>query len=93
MVNVTKRDGTTEPFKSEKIERSIIKAGGKASTAKKIAQLVRNATYEGITTDEIRVMVIDHLNNIDRKTRDSYSEYQKTENLEDSRHAKSVKRK
>ena len=79
MVRVTKRDGKTEPFKAAKLEKSVIKAGAKAAIARKIAALVEKNAFEGISTDEIRRMVLEQLNRLDKKAADAYGEYQKSE--------------
>ncbi|MFH0830095.1 MAG: ATP cone domain-containing protein [Candidatus Aenigmatarchaeota archaeon] len=79
MVKVTKRDGNTEPFKAAKIEKSVRKAGASAAIARKIAALVEKNAFEGMSTDEIRRMVLEQLNRLDKKAADAYGEYQKAD--------------
>lgn len=77
MINVTKKDGELEPFKAGKIEKSIRKAGASAAVAKKIAASIQKVAYDGITTDEIRRMVLEQLGRLDKKAADAYAAYQK----------------
>jgi len=79
MINVTKKDGELEPFKTGKIEKTIRKAGASAAIAKKIATSIQKVAYDGITTDEIRRIILEQLKRLDKNAAEAYSAYQKTE--------------
>ncbi len=61
MVKVTKRDGQSEDFITEKVVVSAVKTGAPADVARKIAKDVEAKVYEGISTEEIRRMALEEL--------------------------------
>lgn len=52
-VTITKADGTTEPFKVEKLRRSLRRAGATPAEVNEIVAEVRTTLYDGIPTQEI----------------------------------------
>ena len=61
MVQVTKRDGRTEPFVPEKIVVSMVKTGAPAPYARMIAHDIEKSAANGITTQEIRTKALARL--------------------------------
>jgi len=61
MVDVIKRDGRREPFVSEKIVVSTMKAGAPPDDARSIAQTIERDVQQGMKTDEIRRRVLEQL--------------------------------
>lgn len=53
MIRVKKRDGRSEMFQLEKVQVSVINAGGSADEAKLVVQNIDGLAYDGITTHEI----------------------------------------
>lgn len=53
MVNVVKADGTIEPFREEKLRRSLGNAGASKDEISEILSHVEAELHEGITTEEI----------------------------------------
>jgi hypothetical protein len=60
-MNVTKRDGRIEEFIPEKVVVSAIKSGASSKVARDIARDVENISKDGISTKEIKRMVLDGL--------------------------------
>lgn len=58
---VVKMDGSLEDFDQAKIERSCVNAGAPLDVAKEIAEEISKKVYDGITTREIRAMVLEEL--------------------------------
>jgi hypothetical protein len=71
MTNVVKTDKRTVAFEKKKIVRSIIRAGIDEITAHEVATTVPEK--EGITTDEIRMIVTEELKMIDPEAAMRYS--------------------
>lgn len=61
MVKVKKRDGRREDFVVEKVVVSMVKSGAPAEVARDIASKVEAEAREGITTEEIRSVVLGEL--------------------------------
>jgi len=80
MVIVRKKDGSTEPFQRVKIIVAIRRAGGDEETAKKVADAIEMRARDGITTKEIRKMLIPLLQKLDRKAAGAYMSH-KNENI------------
>ncbi|MEW6069293.1 MAG: ATP cone domain-containing protein [Candidatus Thermoplasmatota archaeon] len=74
MVKLKKRGDT---FRIEKLEASMIKAGAKRETAKKIAESIAKTVYEGMSTLEIRNKVTAALEKADPKAAAAYKSYKK----------------
>lgn len=53
MVNITKADGSTEPFKVEKLERSLRRAGAAKDEITAITTEIAQRIHEGMSTQEI----------------------------------------
>lgn len=60
-MNVTKRDGRIEEFIPEKVVVSAIKSGASSKVARDIARDVENISKDGISTKEIKRMVLNGL--------------------------------
>ncbi len=58
MVQVTKRDGRTEPFVPEKIVVSMVKTGAPAEYARKTAQDIEKGAVDTVTTKDLRKKVL-----------------------------------
>jgi hypothetical protein len=58
---VVKMDGSLEDFDQAKIERSCVNAGAPPEVAREIAEEVSRRAYDGISTREIRAMVLEEL--------------------------------
>ena len=71
MPNVKKRDGRTEEFVREKLEKSLINAGLDQKAAKEVANSI--AVREEITSEEIREAAFNKLKEIDEKTAYHYA--------------------
>ena len=69
-MNIKKRDGTEEPVRRGKIERSIRDSGASSQNAKKISDSIE--ARDGMTTKDIRKMVSTSLREMDAKSADTY---------------------
>ena len=82
MVNVIKRDGSTEEFDSEKIFRVIKAAGLNEDKARKLAgeieKWVNDRKQPALTTLQIRDRVAHELEKTDKYAYDLYVWYEKT---------------
>jgi len=76
-MKVRKKDGRLENFDKNKIVKSCEKAGTSAKVASDIAHVVSNQVYDGISTSEIRVMVLRELDRKDRKAATAFKEFKK----------------
>ncbi len=61
LVKIVKRDGTLEDFDPEKIYKSCVDAGAPPEIARDIVEEVSKKVHDGMTTDEIRRMVLARL--------------------------------
>ncbi|MFX1598106.1 MAG: ATP cone domain-containing protein [Promethearchaeota archaeon] len=61
MVGIKKRDGRSENFVAEKIVVSAVKSGAPASVAREIAKKVEAEVKDGISTKDIKRMVLEML--------------------------------
>jgi len=52
-VEVVKRSGLREPFKTEKVKQAVIRAGATEELAEKVLNKVETRLYDGITTRDI----------------------------------------
>ncbi|MBU4222874.1 MAG: hypothetical protein KKA10_14890 [Euryarchaeota archaeon] len=76
MVKLKKRgEKKEEPYDLKKLEASLHKAGASATVAKKVINSVK--VHEGMSTQELRKYVIDHLQKLDPKIAEAYSAYKK----------------
>ncbi|MDI6725012.1 MAG: anaerobic ribonucleoside-triphosphate reductase [Methanobacterium sp.] len=69
---VLKNNGIYEKFSPEKLVKSCLMVGAPLWAAEKIASSVATATYDGISTAEIKIIVYDCLKKIDEKIADKY---------------------
>ena len=60
-INITKTNGTLEPYNHTKITESMVKAGANIETAKRIAEKIPNNIYDTITAEELRAIVNEEL--------------------------------
>jgi len=77
MVTIRKKDGSTEQFQRVKIIVAIRRAGGDEETAKKVADAIEMRAKDGITTKEIRKILIPLLQKMDRKAAGAYMSHKK----------------
>jgi len=77
MVNVKKKNGALQEFSLEKLKNSILKAGAPADVAEKIANEISGKIKEGISTSEIKTMVVSSLQSANAAWSDAYSKYVK----------------
>ena len=61
MVKVTKRDGRSEDLIIEKIVVSAVKSGASADVARELAKKVESKVHEGMSTKEIKRVVLEML--------------------------------
>ncbi|MFX0096941.1 MAG: ATP cone domain-containing protein [Candidatus Hodarchaeota archaeon] len=61
MVGIEKRDGRSEDFVAEKVVVSAVKSGAPADVAREIAKKVEARITEGISTKEIKRMILEML--------------------------------
>lgn len=72
---VEKMDGSLEEFDKAKIEQSCIKAGAPPEVAKEIAEEVSKRAYDGMTTREIRAIVLEELERRNPEWADNWKFY------------------
>jgi len=77
MVNVKKKNGALQEFSLEKLKNSILKVGAPADVAEKIANEISGKIKEGISTSEIKTMVVSSLQSANAAWTDAYSKYVK----------------
>ena len=78
MVKVNKRTRMhTEDFDWAKLKASLVKAGAKEEHATKVAETVRYAAWDGMTTAEVKRMAATELNRMDEKAATVYKTYRK----------------
>lgn len=70
--HVLKNNGIYEKFSQEKIVMSLLMVGAPLGAAQKISSYVAAATYDGIPTTEIKMLVYDSLKKIDTEMADKY---------------------
>ena len=61
MHTISKRSGLEEEFRTDKIENSMMNAGVSRRTARAVAAYIRH--HDGITTSEVRRLVIGGIKN------------------------------
>jgi len=76
-MKVRKKGGKLEDFNKNKIVKSCEKAGTSAKIASDIAHVVSNKVYDGISTSEIKVMVLRELDKKDKKTATAFRGFRK----------------
>lgn len=74
-VKIVKVDGRSEEFDSQKIVNSCMAAGAPEDVAREIARSVEERAKEGMTTREIREMVLDELGKRNPEWRDNWVFY------------------
>ncbi|HDI75539.1 MAG: ATP-binding protein [Thermoprotei archaeon] len=75
MVKIVKRDGRVEDFVKEKIVVSCYKAGAPLDVAREIADEVEKKIHEGMSTDEIRELVLKELERRNPEWRGNFELY------------------
>ena len=68
-------DGSSEDFDKEKIVKACINAGATEKDAREIAEEVSRKVEDGVTTREIRSMVLDMLEERNPEWRDNWEFY------------------
>jgi len=61
MVKVMKRDGRSEDFIVEKVVVSAVKSGAPVGVARELAKKAESRVHEGMSTKEIKRMVLETL--------------------------------
>lgn len=74
-IKIVKMDGSKEEFKKEKIVSSITSAGAPEKVAKEIADKVEKAVEKGMTTRQIRRIVLNELEERNPKWADNWKYY------------------
>lgn len=73
MVDIIKADGSVEPFKEEKLETSLRKAGASKGEVSSILSRIEKDLFEGISTDEIYRKAFQYLRDEELPTAARYS--------------------
>jgi len=76
-MKVKKKDGKLEDFNKNKIIKGCKKAGTSTKLANEIATAVRNKIYDGISTSEIRAIVLRELERKDKKSAMEFRSFKK----------------
>jgi len=76
-MKVRKKNGKLEDFNKNKIVKSCKKAGASAKIASDIANVVSNQIYDGVSTSEIRVIVLRELDRKDKKAATAFRGFKK----------------
>jgi len=77
MIHIKKKDGRSENFLPEKVQFSVLNAGGSVDDAKLVVQKIDGIAYDGITTDEIATQVRELLRNLNPDAARNYEKYYK----------------
>jgi len=77
MVNVKKKNGELQEFDAAKIMAACERAGTPREVAQEIVNNVREKTYEGIPTSEIRTMVLEELSKRSEESATKFREFKK----------------
>ena len=78
MVKLNKRARRpAEDFDWAKLKASLVKAGAEEEHATKVAEKVRFAAWDGMTTDEVRRLAATELGRMDEKSATVYANYRK----------------
>ncbi len=72
-IKVTKADGSTEPFHTDKLQSSLRRAGATEGEIEDIVRQTEEVLYEGITTQEIYRLAFEMLRQSDAPIRARYS--------------------
>lgn len=72
-IYVVKADGTKEPFDTNKLERSLKKAGASSKTVLEIIEQTKNNTSKEITTQDIYRSAFELLHKVEKPTALKYS--------------------
>ena len=75
MLKIIKRDGRKEEFNKEKIYKACLATGASEESARDIAEEVSKNVKEGMTTDEIRRMVLTKLSKADEDATEAWRFY------------------
>lgn len=75
-MDVLKKDGKKQKFNKKKIIDSCLKVGVSKKVCLDIVDHVINECYSGISTEEIRLMVLEELNRKNEKSAKKYRKYQ-----------------
>jgi transcriptional regulator NrdR family protein len=66
-MKIIKRDGSRQEFDENKIKTGLIKAGATERVAEHVANEVASQVHEGMTTEEIRKLIIKKLGELDHR--------------------------
>lgn len=72
-MKVRKRDGRLEEFREDKIINTAMRAGLDFNSAKIVAERVKNAAYDGISTEEVLKIALTEIDRFSRKASAKYS--------------------
>lgn len=72
-ITVLKADGTEEPFRVDKLEASLARAGATDQEVKDITTAIAGTLFNGITTEAIYREAFDHLRAMEQSTASRYS--------------------
>ena len=75
-INVEKKDGKKEKFERKKVVDSCVSCGAPRDVAAQIGDEVEKAVSDGVTTKEIRKMVLQKLGDIRQEWVKDWKEYE-----------------
>jgi len=74
---ILKKDGSKEKFDKEKIKRACLNAGTAPDVAETVANEVEKLAYEGMATEEIRILILSRLRKVDPPCVAKWLDYEK----------------
>ena len=74
---IVKKDGTQEEFDKEKVKRACLNAGAAPDVAENISNNIENLIHDGISTEELRILIISMLRKSDHSCVDKWIDYEK----------------
>jgi transcriptional regulator NrdR family protein len=76
-MKVKKRDGKLEEFDKNKIIRVCKRAGASEKEAKDIVESISNEIYDGISTEEINLLVLEELQRKNERAASAFRDFKK----------------
>lgn len=77
-VSVVKKSGEKEDFQRKKVVESCVKSGAPRDLAEEIGDDIESAVTDGISTDEIRDMILEKLGDVRKEWVNDWKEFEKT---------------
>jgi len=76
-MKVKKKDGKLEEFDKNKIIRVCKRAGSSEKEAEDIVESISGEIYDGISTEEIRLLVLEELQRKNERAAHAFRDYKK----------------